>query len=74
MNLGLPIFAYESVYNQFTTNYKAKFFKTFEELLKLNKNSSENELSKLGIKMREIAIENYTWDIISKKYKKILNS
>ena len=74
MNLGLPIFAYESVYNQFTTNFKAKFFKTFEELLKLIKNSSENELSKLGIKMREIAIENYTWDIISKKYKKILNS
>lgn len=73
MNLGLPIFAYSSGFNEHTTHSKGRYFKSTKELSTLIGNADKTELSNLGNKMKKIAIENYTWDIISKKYQNIIN-
>jgi glycosyltransferase involved in cell wall biosynthesis len=72
MNLGLPIFAYSSGFNEYTTHGYAKYFSTSECLKELIDKTKAIELKNLGDKMKKIALENYTWSIISKKYKNIL--
>lgn len=72
MNLGLPIFAYSSGFNEFTTHNEALYFSSSSKLEELVKNIEIKELVTLGNKMRKTAKENYTWGIISEKYKRII--
>ncbi|MBW1293904.1 DUF1972 domain-containing protein [Aquimarina litoralis] len=72
MNLGLAIIAFDVHYNRFTTNNKAVYFKTAQDLKeKLNYIIEHDEIVKIGSKMKSIAKEEYTWPVISKKYKNL---
>ena len=72
MNLGLPVFALDVCYNKETTFNEACYFKTAVELKTLIQNTSISKLIKLGQKMNEIAIKEYTWEKISSQYFELL--
>lgn len=72
MYLGLPIFAYSSGFNEFTTHSRARYFGSSKCLENLVNYIEKNELNSIGITMKKIARENYTWSVISKKYENII--
>lgn len=68
MNLGLPIIAFNSIFNKYTTNFEADYFSDSQELKeKLNVIANE-KLGKVGGKMLQIAKHNYTWEKIANEY------
>ena len=72
MNLGLPIFSYDCVYNRATTLNKGLYFSDVAELKKLVELSTKEKLKSLGDTMLKIAKENYTWEKISNQYYELL--
>ena len=74
MNLGLPILAFDCVYNRASTEDKALFFKTSGQLNKLVYNTPAEDLMQLRKVMKEIASRRYTWSVIALKYANIILS
>ncbi len=72
MNLGLPVFAFDCVYNKATTLDKSLYWKEPEDLVNLIQKESF-ELGRIGKKMKEIASDEYTWKKISEEYNKLWN-
>ena len=72
MNLGLPIFAFNSGFNEYTTHNQAKYFNSSEELISLIEKNDKQKIINLGNRMKKIALENYTWSVISEKYENII--
>jgi glycosyltransferase involved in cell wall biosynthesis len=73
MNLGKPVFSFLAQTNLETTERKASYFNTADELEKLVASTSETEVVELGKRMKEIALRRYTWYIIASKYFDALN-
>lgn len=74
MHFGIPVFAYECVFNRYTTEDKAFFFKTTEELKSVINSTLASDLIKVGAEMQSIANQRYTWNKIGKQYFRILYS
>lgn len=72
MYLGLPIIAFASGYNEFTTEGKAIYFKNASELSDIIKNYKSIDLHLLGSKMEGLAEELYRWQTVSDRYKEVL--
>ena len=68
MYLGLPILSYDAIYNKVTTEYKAAYFHTVEDLHISLLTHSDQQLQRLGKTMKTIAERRYTWATISNKY------
>lgn len=73
MNLSLPIFAFDVIYNRETTLNKAKYFKNSRELQNLLNSHMDYDFNILGETMGKLAKENYTWKKIAYKYKEIFH-
>ncbi len=71
MYLGLPIFAFASGYNEYTTENKAIYFKDAEQLTALIKDYNLPDLVILGGSMKQIAESSYRWNNIAGKYKEV---
>lgn len=71
MNLELPIIAYDINYNKETTSNKARYFKNKIDLKNHLKSLNKNQLSSIGLEMKNISNEIYTWNLISEKYSKL---
>jgi glycosyltransferase involved in cell wall biosynthesis len=71
MYLGLAIFAYDVAYNKETTEHKAEYFDSAEDLTKLVKVMNEDTLNENAEKMYEIAIRRYAWSHIAKEYARL---
>jgi glycosyltransferase involved in cell wall biosynthesis len=69
MYLGLPIIAYGVSYNRTTTENKALYFKSHKDLAQIIVNASLSDLAMVGSQMREIAELRYTWNVITNKYR-----
>lgn len=67
MSIGVPIAAYDVIYNKETTKNKAIYFSDAVELRNII-NNKEIDLSSNARNMKEIADEEYTWKIIAKEY------
>lgn len=67
MYLGLPIVAFDVVYNRATTEDKAFYFKDAQELQQIVSKKG-NEFMDVAAKMKETADRRYRWEVISKKY------
>ncbi len=67
MFFGMPILAFDVVYNRETTANKAYYFNNAEELEKLL-NIGKPELSENGKAMKKIAQTRYLWKKIAKRY------
>lgn len=74
MNLGLPVFTFDCVYNRATTFNEAFYFKDKEDLKTLIGSVSEETCKLAGEKMLRIAKENYTWEKIATQYFKLLQN
>ena len=74
MWLGLPIVAYDVAYNLETTEYSALYFHHVGDLKRQLEHATQDDLKRIGEKMRSIAERRYTWAIISRKYASIINA
>jgi len=72
MYLGLPIIAFDVVYNKVTTEYKGVYFSNKKQLLERLISLDDIALEQLGKTMKSIANSRYTWSFISNKYAQAL--
>ncbi len=72
MNLGLPVLTFEVSYNKTTTENKANYFKTKEQIIQFMKTISMEKLRLNSSNMREIAERRYRWDLIAFKYESLI--
>jgi len=72
MYLGLPIIAFGVSYNRVTTEGKALYFQSEEELMSIIGSSNLAEIRKLGQVMGEVASRRYTWKLIAQKYELLI--
>ena len=72
MFLGLPVFAYASGYNEYTSENKALYFKDLQELIYLIRNYKQLDLKGIGKELEIIARRSYRWEIIAEKYKELI--
>lgn len=68
MNLGLPVIAYGVSYNRTTTENKALFFTSSEELNGLIRSVKSEDLQRISVEMKSIADRRYTWQVITTRY------
>ena len=68
MYLALPIVAFDVSYNRVTTEEKALYFSSAENLKHILENLTENTLEKLAFDLKQVANQKYTWKIIAQKY------
>lgn len=71
MHFGIPIFAFDCLFNRYSTDNKACYFTNINDLELLLSDSSFNEYKNHGVIMRNIATERYSWNIISTAYQNI---
>lgn len=72
MFFGIPIVAYDVVFNRQTTDNKALYFANVVQLKEILKHFLEGSIKINEDIMKEIALKRYTWQRILKKYEKIL--
>lgn len=72
MNLSLPIIAFASTFNKYTTENKGLYFKDENDLIQVLNNIEQCDLESMKLKMKTIASKRYKWSIICNKYKEIL--
>ncbi|MBD2769115.1 DUF1972 domain-containing protein [Hymenobacter sp. BT664] len=68
MSLGLPVLAFHASFNKATTEHKAIYFATKEELQQLIKATSIGSWITLGEQMKSVADRRYNWAVIARKY------
>ena len=73
MCLELPIIAYDINYNIETTANKARYFRSKIDLINHLKSLNKAEIFSMGIEMKNIAKERYTWNVISEKYARLFS-
>lgn len=66
MNLGLPIYSFDCVYNRQTTEDQAYFWTDENHLRRLL--TDQRDTSEAGKRMKTIAQKRYQWKIIAEKY------
>lgn len=68
MHFGVTILAHGCAFNRHSTEGKARYFVTSDELMALMRNLSTEDAARIGTNMREIAKRRYTWDRIGEAY------
>lgn len=68
MHFGLPILAYDCIFNRYTTEDRAIFFKDAESLRRSLVTLDTDQSSHIGAEMRRIAQDRYTWNAIGRAY------
>ena len=68
MYLGLPILTFDVSYNRTTTENKAYYFRTAEDITRIIQHTKLAELKANSARMKEIANRRYTWKVIASKY------
>jgi glycosyltransferase involved in cell wall biosynthesis len=68
MSLGLPVIAFDVVFNRATTENKAAYFKDAATLKAALKDLAALDLPANATRMRELARRRYSWAIIASKY------
>ncbi|RLA50149.1 MAG: glycosyl transferase [Gammaproteobacteria bacterium] len=68
MHFGLPVLAYNCVFNSFTTEGKARYFNDSDELRRIVDSLSMPQMKAIGAEMFRIAQLRYTWAKIGQAY------
>jgi glycosyltransferase involved in cell wall biosynthesis len=68
MYLSLPVIAFKVSYNRTTTENKAWYFSSADEIIDIVNKVTTDELKTKSIQMKEIANRRYTWKVIAEKY------
>lgn len=72
MHFGIPVLAYDCVFNRYTTEDKALFFRSPEELRQLATDLDVARGEQVGQDMVAIAKARYTWAEVGQSYFKLL--
>ena len=67
MNFGLPILAFDCVYNRATTQDECLYWSTEEDIIDLV-NNLESKFDAIANKMKELGAKEYAWENIAKQY------
>ena len=70
MNFGLPILAYNCVYNRETTKNKCLYWNTTEDIVDLLKTET-SKLKTISYDMKKVGSEEYSWKKIAEKYNEL---
>lgn len=70
MFFGKPIIAYDCVYNRESTENKAIYFKTPEDIIAIA-GKERSDLNDNAVAMREIASRRYRWEVIARQYESL---
>jgi glycosyltransferase involved in cell wall biosynthesis len=73
MFIGLPIFAYDCVYNRYTTENQCVYWVNSDELYDCIIRRDKLQLECVGKKMKMIADSKYRWNSIVAKYERLFN-
>lgn len=68
MSLGLPVVAFDVIFNRATTENKAVYFDSADALKSILQNLDEHDLKANASRMYELAERRYSWKIITAKY------
>jgi glycosyltransferase involved in cell wall biosynthesis len=71
MHFGIPVIAHGCSFNRHSTEGKALYFQTSDELVELMQNLVQEDAARIGAQMRNIAQRRYTWDQVSNAYFKL---
>lgn len=74
MYLGLPVITYHVSYNKTTTEGKAFYFGSAEELKRRITEPSVIDFKNNAARMKEVANRRYTWKVIAHKYAHLMNT
>lgn len=74
MHFGKPVLAFDCNFNRNTTEDKAFFFKTGEDLRQLMEQMDVTQAAKVGRDMLEIAQRRYTWKAVAQQYFSLLDT
>ena len=75
MHFGVPVYAFDCVYNRYTTDNSAIYFDSEKELMNLFEKEldfSTPYFQQCGSSMLELANKFYRWDIVGDKYLSLL--
>jgi glycosyltransferase involved in cell wall biosynthesis len=72
MNLALPIAAFDVIYNRETTEGRARYFRSADELVRVIEETPREQWERMRADMKAIAERRYTWRAIAAKYKEVL--
>ncbi len=72
MYLQLPILSYGVIYNRITTQERALYFDTAEDIILTLRDLQKIDLSKIAFNLNWVAIHRYTWSDIANKYSEAL--
>lgn len=67
MNLGLPILAFDCVYNRETTENACLYWNNSNDIINIMKNEN-SDFDSIAKKMKEIGSKEYAWKNIAEKY------
>jgi len=71
MSLGIPIVAYDCVFNRETTCDQSLYFNSSETLINILDSLNAELLADVGLRLKQLANQIYTWDKISSSYAKL---
>ena len=74
MYLGLPVIAFDVIYNRITTEGKALYFSDAADLVQQLLILDDASLREVGQKMQSIAEKRYRWQVIAQAYAQIITS
>lgn len=74
MHFGVPVLADGCAFNRHSTEGKARYFNTSDELAALLRGLHPDEADQIGADMREIAQRRYTWDHVGEAYFALLET
>jgi glycosyltransferase involved in cell wall biosynthesis len=72
MHFGVPILAFDCIFNRCTTEEKAVFFKDAAALRNAVDTLDPDDAARIGEDMRRVAEARYTWDAVGRAYFRIL--
>ena len=73
MFLGLPILAFDCVYNRYTTENQCLYWSDADELYTYIANYENAKSDAMGKSMKQIAERRYKWEKITAKYEKLFD-
>lgn len=74
MHFGIPVMAYDCVFNRGSTEDSALYFDTAQQLRELIREAKPDVLAEVGMAMKSIAERRYTWDVVASQYFSLLES
>lgn len=66
MHFGVPVLAFDCIYNRYTTDDQAAYFRTAADLARIA--HAPDASGDMGSRLRKLALRNYTWRRIGQHY------